>query len=287
MHLRTRMVERRNAEEAVLLLLSMVVLLDFAGMHQAMVLEHDRLGEACCSRAEIDRRVVIVRQLNRRCTRRTVARKAPIRFGEGRTVVADVEARPNAWNAIDDLLHPARELGSEHEHVGIRKFQAVLDFVRRVAEIQRHRQTPRAENSEINRQPFKTVHQQNGDLVALLESSAQQQIGKAIGLFLEFSPGDFTPKGLNGTRFNQRILPPSRVPLFQFLWINLNQCHVVWPFLCVAREYFCDLHVNILSLIAHLVTSVLILRIPRARGDDGLNGLPSNCSCAPHAKVIS
>ena len=62
-HLRARVVEGRNAEENVVLGLRVVILLGHSRMHKASVLVNDSLGEACCTRREVDSRIVIVCKL--------------------------------------------------------------------------------------------------------------------------------------------------------------------------------------------------------------------------------
>ena len=242
MHLRARVVEGRDAEEAVVLRLAVVVLLHAAGVHEAAVAQDDGLGEARRAGAEVDRRVVVVREGDGGRAGRTVAREAAIRLREGGAVVAHVEARAHARHAVDDLLDAARELRAEDEDVRVREFEAVLDLVRRVAEVERHGQTARPQRAEVDRQPLQAVHQQDGDLVALLVAAAQEEVREAVRLLLELGPGDLAAERLDRARFDQRVFPPRRVAVLQFLRIDLHQRDVVRPFPCIARQDFCDLH---------------------------------------------
>ena len=61
------MIERRDAEEGVVLLLSVVVLLHDSSVGDPAVFVQDRLGEACCARGKIDCAVIVFRDLYARC----------------------------------------------------------------------------------------------------------------------------------------------------------------------------------------------------------------------------
>ena len=236
-HLRARVVQGRNAEEHIVLRLAVVGLLHLAGMHEAEVPEDDRLREAGRAGREIDRRVVHFLERDRRCLGRAVAHEVAVALREGRAVVAHVEPHPHARHAVGDLLHAPDELRPEHEHVRIGKLKAVLDLVRRVAEVERHGHAAGLQHAEVDRQPLKAVHQQDGDLVAPLESAAQEKIREAVRLLVELRPGDLAAERLKRARFDERILTPGGVPLLQFLRVDLDQRHIVWPFARIALQY--------------------------------------------------
>ena len=241
-HLRAGVVERRDAEEHVVLRLPVVVLLHLAGVHEAVVLEHDRLREAGRAAREVDRRVVVIGERDRRGAARAVRHEAPVGLGEGGTVVAHVEARAHARDAVRDLLHAAHELGAEHERVGVGKLQAVLDFIRRVAEVERHGETPGAQHAEVDGQPLEAVHQEDCDLVALLVAAREEEVGEAVRLLLELGPRDFAAEALHGAGLDERVFPPRGVAVLKLLRVDFDERRVVRPLFRVAREDFCDLH---------------------------------------------
>ena len=242
------MVERRNAEEAVLLRLPVVVLFDLARMHEAVVLQDDGLREARGAGTEVDGGLVVVVQRNGRRTRRAVPDHAAEALREGRAVVPDIEAQAHARHAVRNRLDAARELGPEHERVGVGEFEAVLDFVRRIAEIQGNRETARLQDAEVDRQPLQAVHQQNSDLVALLETAAEQEVGEPVRLHVELAPRDFTAEGIQRARFDEGVLAPGRLAVLKLLRIDFDQGDVVRPLLGVPFKDFRDLHESSCSL---------------------------------------
>ena len=66
-HLGACMIEGRDAEEGIILLLAVVFLLHDGGVCDASVLMQDRLGEACCAGGKIDRAVIIFIDRDVRC----------------------------------------------------------------------------------------------------------------------------------------------------------------------------------------------------------------------------
>ena len=120
------------------------------------------------------------------------------------------------------------------EHVGIRKLKAVLDFIRSVAEVERNSHATSLENAEIDGQPFKAVHEQNGNLVALLQSAAQKEVGETVRLSVELLPSDFTAERLERIGLYERILTPSGIALLKLLRIYLHKGDIVRPFARIA-----------------------------------------------------
>ena len=187
-HLRAGVIERRDAEEDVLARLRMVVLLREAGRGQAAVRVQDRLREARRSGGEVDRGVVFARELDVGRLVGGVHREAMERFREGGTVFADEEERFDIGQLVADRLDSSDEFGPEDEIARIGEPEAVFDFVRGVAEVQRHGDRARLENPEVDREPFEAVHEQNRDLVSLLDPAAQEQIREAVGELVELLP---------------------------------------------------------------------------------------------------
>ena len=87
----------------------------------------DRLGEACGSRGEIDRRVVVVRQLDSRTLGGAVGNKTVVALRKGGTVLTHIQPGFDALHARTDLLYTSRELGTENDKIGIGFFtEAIL-----------------------------------------------------------------------------------------------------------------------------------------------------------------
>jgi hypothetical protein len=57
-------------------------------------------------------------------------------------------------------------------------------------EIGRHRPGSRAQDAEIDGQPFDAVHHEVDDAIPLFDSEAQQGAGRSVGLAVESAPGD-------------------------------------------------------------------------------------------------
>ena len=239
-HLRARVVERRDAEEAVVARLPVMRLLDLAGMEQALVLKDDGFREARRAAREVDRRIVFGGDRDVGAARAAVADEPTVRLGKARAVVADVEARLEARHAVDDLLDASRERRPEHERVRIGQFETVPDLLRRVAEVERHGHAPRAEDAEVDRQPVEAVHQEDRDLLALLEAAREEEVRKAVRLLVELLPRDLAAERRDRRSLDQRILAPRRVVVLQLLRIDLDKRDVVRPVPGVARKNLCN-----------------------------------------------
>ena len=67
----------------------------------------------------------------------------------------------------------------------------------------------RLQNTKIDGQSLQAVHHQDADLLNLADSETQQQVGHAVGVFVENRPGDFAAMGYGGGGLNQLILLPG------------------------------------------------------------------------------
>ena len=189
-HFGSRMVQGRNAQEDVVLGLTVVVLLNAGGVHKAHVPVQYRLGEACCSRGKIYSRKVVVRKLDIRRNAGAVCGKPVVVLRKCWTVPSRIKEKPVPAYIVGYLLDSAYKFRTENKHVAFGQIEAVLDLLGGIAEVKRHRQRSRFKYSEIDRQPFETVHEQYGYLVSLFDSAAQQQVCKAVRLFVEDVPCD-------------------------------------------------------------------------------------------------
>ena len=179
MHLAAGVVERRDAEEVVLPALAVMVLLHDGGRHHAAVVVQDGLGEAGGPRGEVEGRVVLLGDVDRGRLGRAIRRDLAVALGERRAVGAHEEARIEAGHPVDDGLHPAHELRPEDQRPRLRELEAVLDLLRGVAIVQRHRDRAGLEDAEVDREPLQAVHEQDRYLVALADAPAQQQVRRS------------------------------------------------------------------------------------------------------------
>ena len=227
-HLRAGVVERRDAEEDVVVRLAVVGLLHLAALGERAVPQDDRLREAGRAGGVVDRRVVVERERNLRAARGAVRDEVAVALGERRAVAADVEEGLHLRELVGDLLDAPDELGAEDEEGGVREVDAVPDLVGGVAEVERDRERARAEDAEVDREPLEAVHEEDRDLVALLHAAREQEVGEAVGLLLELRPGDLGAEGVVGRgRLDERILLPGRVAGLELLGVDLDECGLV------------------------------------------------------------
>ena len=135
-HARARVIERRDAQEHVVVGLAVVVLLHLGGLREALVVVQDRLGEARRAGGEVDRGVLVLAERDARVRRGAQARQLAVALRPGGAVVAHKEEQAPRLDALGDLLHAPDELRAKHEDVHVGLVQAVLDLVRGVAKVQ-------------------------------------------------------------------------------------------------------------------------------------------------------
>ena len=170
-HFCSGVVKRGNAEKYIVLCLRVVGLLRSRRVHESAVRVEYRFREARCSGGIVYRSVVGIRQLHSRRFRRAVVDEGVEAVGKGRAVAARIKPHFYSRDPFDDLLYSSRKLRAEHDVVAVRLIEAVFYLIGGVSEIQRNRNSARFEYSEISRQPFKAVHHQNCNLVALFYPS--------------------------------------------------------------------------------------------------------------------
>ena len=219
-----------------------VLLLHDRGVHKARVGMEDRLGESRRSGGKIDRAVVRIRHDHTGGNTGVIRRLGDEILREGRASGSDVEKESSAGDAVRDLLDTADELRSEDQDVRFRELDAVFDLIRAVAEVQRHRDRARLQNTEIDRKPVQAVHEKDRDLVALDDPSRDQHVGHAIGLLIKNSPCDLTAardlvKGLDQFKFF-----PGRKSRDLDIGVQFDQSHVIGPLRRVAFQKLCDRH---------------------------------------------
>ena len=109
---------------------------------------------------------------------------------EIRAGIPDEHQQPLASEILGDRLDPSDELRSEEKNVDIGQFDAVLDLIRGIAEIQRDRDRAGFKNAEIDRQPVQAVHHQDRCLLSLADTLADQQIRASVGFLVKNGPGN-------------------------------------------------------------------------------------------------
>ena len=158
MHLRAGVIQRRDAQEHVLVGLAVVLLLSLAGVHQALVIVQDGLRESGGTGGEIDGSVVLIIDADERCLAGAVRHQLKVILRKGRAVLAHIDQQPVHVQLLFDGLHTADKLRSEEHHIDLRQIRAVEDLIGGIPEVERHRDGTGLQDTEIHRQPFQTVH---------------------------------------------------------------------------------------------------------------------------------
>ena len=167
-----------------------------------------------------------------------------VALGKGGAVLAHIDHQAVLHDMLGNGLQTADELRAEHQHVHLRQVAAVLDLIGGVAEVQRHGQGAGLQDAEVDGQPFQAVHQQDGHLVALPDSAADEHVGKPVGLFVKHAPGDLPAIGRSLRGLDQGVFLPGHSPVVLLFRVQLHQGHFVPVQLPVALQVFCNRHVN-------------------------------------------
>ena len=199
-HLRARVVERRDAEENVVFGLAVVMLLGHAGTDERLVPVQDRLREAGRAGGEVDGGVIVLTESDGRDAGGTEAHEPAAVLRVARHVPADEQADLHAGQALLNRIETADEFRPEDQDLHVGQIQTVRDFVRSVAEVERHRDAPGLEDAKINGQPLQTVHQQNADLRAAFHAAAEQEVCEPVGPAVKIAPGELPPVRRVGLR---------------------------------------------------------------------------------------
>ena len=241
-HFCSGMVQRRDAEKGVVPGLPVMFLLDAARVHQAPVAVHDRLRKSRRAGGKVDRRLIVVAERDRGRLGRAVRNERSVRLGETGTILADVEQTFDLRHASADAFDPPGEGGTEDQYFDVRQIHAIPDLLGGVAEVQRHRHRTALEDAEVDRQPLQAVHQQYADFRSAPDAPRQQKVRHPVGLGVELAPGDLRTEGIGRAGLDERVLLPGQMTVFQFLRIDLHQCHTVSVQPGVLFQYFGDRH---------------------------------------------
>ena len=223
MHLRAGVVQGRYAQEHIVVRLAVMLLLHPRRVHKALMLVQNGLWEASGAGREIDGGEIVVGNRHVRTRAGFVGNQMQIVLGIRRAAVAHVKDQLDLGNVLDDFLHAANELRPEKQRVRVGQIQTIANFLRRVAEIQRHGQRAGLQRSKVNRQPLDAVHHQNGDLVALFDAASNEQIRAAVCLFIEYAPRDFPPVRAPQGTFDQLVFLPRGAANLLHLRVQLHK----------------------------------------------------------------
>ena len=142
-HLGPGVIEGRDAQEHVIVLGLMVDRLHAGGVEEGGVAQQNGLGEAGGARGVVDCPFVLVIHQHLGGGGGAVGGGPVVVLGKGGTGLPHKEEQHLGGDLGDDVLHPADKLRAEEEHVHVRLFQAVVDLLGGVAEVQRDSHRPR------------------------------------------------------------------------------------------------------------------------------------------------
>ena len=138
MHLRAGVIKRRNAQEYIVFLLIVMVLLHLRRMGQRAVLVQDRFRKSGRPGREIDRAEIIICKRYLRIVARAVRYFPVIVFRVIRRTVSDKEQQSVLHECVFDVVQSLDKLNTEKQYRDICQFHAVLDLRRIISEIQRN-----------------------------------------------------------------------------------------------------------------------------------------------------
>ena len=242
-HLGAGVVERRDAQKDVVTRLAVVLLLHLRRLREAAVMMQDGLGKARRAAREVDGGVLVFRKRDHGVRTRAVGGELAVVLREGRAVLAHVEQQAMRLDGRDDLLDAPGELRAEDEDVDVGLVHAVLDFGRGVAEVERHDRGAAFEDAEVDGQPLEAVHEQDGDLVALLDATRDEQVGKAVALLVEDAPSDLAPVGLGLGALDEVVVAPGDVLGLADLRVDFDEGYLVAVCSCIAAQKIDNRHV--------------------------------------------
>ena len=227
MHFRARVIKRRYAEENVVALLGMVFLLRYRRTHKRLVAVQNGFRKTCGAAGKINRGVILVAEHDIGTRGGSLLRQQFVTVRESRAILAHEKHCAHFVEFAEHRFHPADELLAEHQHGHVGEVEAIFDFVRGVAVVERHGDCARLEYAEIYRQPLQAIHKQNTHFLAALHAFGNQQVGKPVRSFVKLLPRHLAAVLLVRRDLDEGIiLPRQRVFLLQF-GIYLDKTHFV------------------------------------------------------------
>ena len=178
----------------------------------------------------------------------TVSHQFMIAFGEGRAAVPYIDEKASLCQTFRIGLNTSDKSRTEYDDIHFRQFCAVQDFTRIITEIERYGNSAAFKDTKINGKPFQAVIHQDGYLFSLFHASPNQHVGKAIGLFIEYAPGNLPPVGFKQVRLNQIVFFPCSPPGVLFIRIQLHQCYFIGVHPCISVQKICNWHFGFLLI---------------------------------------
>ena len=137
-------------------------------------------------------------------------------------MVAHEDQQSVFTDIICNFFHTADEFRSEDQNIHFRQIQAVFDFVGGITEVQRNHQCSGLQNTEVDWEPFQTVHQKDRNFVPLLYTAGDQHVRKAVCLFVENVPGDLTTIIGHRTGLHQVVFLPGHTTGFFYFRVDFH-----------------------------------------------------------------
>jgi len=145
---------------------------------------------------------------------------------------------------VKDLLDSSDELRPEDQGVRFGQLQAVFDLVGGVAIIHGNGQRAGLENPEVDGKPLEAIHKQDRYFVPLADATRQQEVRKAVCLYIKFLPRHLASILFRGGGFDQVVLSPRHRVIRLIRRTHLDQADFRWVEFCVSFQKVGDRHVS-------------------------------------------
>ena len=234
--LRSGVIERRNAEEAVASPCVVMNRLHLSRLIQTQMFVQNCLGKSGGPGRKIDRAEIIIRQLDSGFGTWIIRDQLIIALGEFRTVVPDIDQCSAKNQFIQIHLETGDKFRAEKERRNIREVRAVRDLIRGIAEIERNRDRSGFQNTEIDREPFQAVEHQNRDTVTLLDPAGDQHVRDAVCLLIKNLPGNLVAEGMRLRLLDQLKFLKGYLSGILHARVQLHQGNFISVFSCVANQ---------------------------------------------------
>ena len=129
---------------------------------------------------------------------------------------------------MTNLLYTPCKLRTEYKNIRFCEINTIFNFIRCITVVKRNSKCTRLKNTKIYRQPLKTVHKKNCNLISFFYTTAKQQICKSVCFFIKFIPCNFCTKSIFRSAFYKRILSPCKSFAFFKRWIYFNKTNIIF-----------------------------------------------------------
>ena len=224
-HLGTRMVEGRDAEENIVPSLAVMGLFSLGGSNQGAVVMENCLGEARGARREVNGGVIVVCQLHGRGDGGAVVDHLIVEgcVDGALGLLAYEEEISDTRQLGEDGIHTAGELGPEDEHPRVSQIEAVFDLIGGVAVVHGNHDRACLEHAKIDGKPLQAVHKQDGHLIPSLDTAGEQEVGEAVSADIEIPPGHLAAVAVAFGGLDEIILTPGRIFFGLIGGVDLHQ----------------------------------------------------------------